>query len=278
MLSIIVLSSDGYSDCWDPFFYLLHRNFPEALNFEIILSCNIKCYNYDGMNIKVLNHGLETPWSKRLKLSLDAAANDIVFVLVEDFFILSRMDISVFNNLLMMISTQKEIDHIRLLYKLGKVKTTESRYKFLDRIESRSKHRFLYLPGLWKKEVLRKYVTDFETPYMAEQMGDLRSMILDDGFFAISKSYLKKNGKLYDCPTSGAIIKGKWGKWLPERLEENDLDINLKLRGFKDKESNKKAKKEIYLYLLKNLGTTTRSFMSIIGLAVIQLKSVIFKK
>lgn len=264
MLSIIVLSSDGYSDCWEPFFFLLKKNFTEAEKYEIILSTNLKKFEYSGLNLKTLAHGEDAQWSKRLKLSLNYASNEIVMVLVEDFFILSKINTKIFDNLLMMITNNDKIDHIRLLYKLDKVKTLDSEYKFLDKIATRSNYRFLYLPGLWKKKVLQKYIVNFETPYMAEKMGIVRSWILKDGFYAISNNYIKKNGRLYDCSTSGAIIKGKWEKWLPERLEENDIYIDFNIRGFRDEKTLKKNKNQIYMNLIKSPLTTFKSFFSII--------------
>lgn len=264
MLSIIVLSSDGYSDCWEPFFKLLKMNFPEAVNYEIILSSNSKKFKFDGLNIKSLTHGEKTPWSKRLKLSLDRASNDIVMVLVEDFFIFSKLNFSVFECLLDQISNNNSIDHIRLLYKMDEVKTRSSKFKYLDEIVPRTKYRFLYLPGLWSKRKLRKYIVDFETPYMAEKMGDVRSWVHNDSFYAVSNDYVESFGRLYDCPTSGSIIKGKWGMWLPERLSKNGISLDYSHRGFKDAKSNQRARKQIFFGLLMNPITTIKSILSIL--------------
>jgi hypothetical protein len=265
MLSIIVLSSDGYSDCWNPIFTLFKKNFPCIENYELILSSNTKKYNHPDLEIRSLTHGKDMPWSKRLKQSLDQAKNEIVLVLVEDFFLLSKMNNSVFESLLKLIKTEDKIDHIRLVYNKSKVKVQNSKYKFLDEIVPKSKYRFLYLPGLWRKEVLQKYVVEFETPYVAEIIGNYRSWILNDGFYAISKNFLKNHGELYDCPTSGALIKGKWGKWLPKRLEENGIKINYSIRGFKDIQSNKKARIKAQLYFLNHPILTLKSiFMTLL--------------
>lgn len=64
MISFIVLSYDGYADCWDPFFTLLKKYFPESKEFEIILSTTTKSYEFEGLNIKTLTHGNDAPWGK----------------------------------------------------------------------------------------------------------------------------------------------------------------------------------------------------------------------
>ena len=51
MLSLVILSSDGYSDCWDPLFYTLKKYFPGIEKYEIILSTNTKSYSFPGLNI-----------------------------------------------------------------------------------------------------------------------------------------------------------------------------------------------------------------------------------
>jgi hypothetical protein len=130
----------------------------------------------------------------------------------------------------------------------------------LDRIPNFGKHRFLFLPGLWKKKVLKKYLVDFETPHVAEKMGNYRSWIMKDNFFCVSEKYIEEHGRFYDCATSGAVIKGKWGEWLPKRMKENDVVLDYSRRGFKTRESQKSAKIDVQLNMLRNPVSTIRSF------------------
>lgn len=271
MLSIIVLSSDGYSDCWNPLFHLFKKNFDKINDAEIILSTNSKDYSYEGLNINVLKHGSETSWSKRVRLSLEKAKNDIVFVLVEDFFLTKKLNQEVFDNVLQQIKENTSIDHVRLLLTRTRTKTTSSSFEFLDVIEEKASLRFTYLPGLWKKNVLLKYVKDYETPYLSERIGDYRSYILKHGFYTISNSFVEENGELYDCPTSGAIFKGKWANWVPVFLEkENISGIDYSIRGFADKEFRKTIRIKNKLNLLKDPINTFRSFLSVIKLYIIR--------
>lgn len=259
MLSIIILSSDGYSDCWDPLFASFEKNFPGMDGYQIILSTNTKDYNYPGQNITCLKNGMDTAWSKRLQLSLDQAESDAVLVMVEDFFLLSKMNEDLFLKFLNLVTTRPDVDHIRLVYNGKKVLPIPTDNKYLDRIPGFGKHRFLFLPGLWKKKVLKKYLVDFETPHMAEKMGNYRSWIMKDNFYCVSKEYIEENGRFYDCATSGAIIKGKWGSWLPERMKENGIEIDYSKRGFKTDESQKSAKMNVQINMIKNPVSTLKS-------------------
>lgn len=269
MFSLIVLSSDGYSECWDPLFHLFKKNFEKINENEIILSTNTKDYSYPNLNINVLKHGKTTSWSKRLRLSLEKAKNDIVFVLVEDFFLTKKMDVDVFNQLLNQIKTNPKIDHVRLLLTRNRTETIPSKKPFLDKIHKKASLRFTYLPGLWKKEVLLRYVKDYESPFMSERIGDYRSYVYNDGFYCVSKSYVQEKGELYVCPTSGAIFKGKWAKWVPDFLQsEGIVNIDYKNRGFADRDFRKTIRVKNKLNLLKDPINTTRSFLSLIKLHI----------
>lgn len=270
MISIVIISSDGYEDCWDPFFKLFERNFENINDYELILSTNTKSYKHENLKIKTLQNGLDTAWSKRVQMSLEQCTYPIVMVMVEDFFLLSKFNGECFKQFIDLITNKPEVGHIRLLYNQEKIKTIPTENPLIDRIPSISKHRFLLLPGLWKKDVLCKYLVDFETPHIAEKMGNFRSWMRNDGFYCVSQKFLKENGRFYDCATSGAIIKGKWGKWLPERLKENEIKIDFKKRGFKTGESQKKAKLEVQLGMLKNPISTMKSLIYTLKLLFIK--------
>lgn len=270
MVSIIIYSSDGYSDCWDPFFKLFKENFPFGEDYEIILSTNLKEYSYPGLNINTLANGMDVPWSKRLQISIEKSKNDIIFLIGDDFFLLSKVDKNLFNHQLELILKNKEVDHIRLLHKPGKFKTENSNFKYLDKISSFTRYRFLYAPSLWKKKVLLKYIANNETPFMAEKMGTYRSWILKHGFYCMSNDFVNKYGHFYTCGTSGVIVKGKWAKWAVPVLEAEDLKIDFSIRGIREEDEKKVAMNKARMDQLMNPISTIKSFSSIL---VLMLKS-----
>jgi len=262
MLSFIVLSSDGYSDCWDPFFISFEKRFPKIENIEIILSTNTKDYSYKNLNIKVLAHGKDMPWSKRLRLSLEKAKNDIVLPLSEDFLLRSEVNKDVFTKVLDLIIYEKGIDHIRLL-RAPVYKTEKCDFEFLDKISAKTKKRFLFSPGLWKKDVLKKYINDHESPWIVEKMGDFRSKIYKDGFYCISNKYVKKNGQLYDTFFSGVIYKGKCQSFVVPFLEEEGFTEILK-RGVMTKDERSALKREAKKNLIADFFSILKSFFNLI--------------
>jgi len=210
MISILVLSSDGYSDCWNPFFDLLYKNYPDCVDHEILLSTNTKTYQHPKLTIKSITHNLEDSWSKRFRNSVLEAENDIIFVVVEDDFLRSKIDSKMMNQFITLMKENQKIEHIRLLSTFDRTKMKSSDMEYLEEIESITKLRLTYLPALWKKEILLKYLTNFEAPFLAEKMADFKSWMCDDGFYAVSRDYVKQNGQFFDGMASGGLFRGKW--------------------------------------------------------------------
>lgn len=51
--TLMICSSDAYSDLWDPFFLLLERYWPQAKNYPVILNTESKVYEKEGWNDRV---------------------------------------------------------------------------------------------------------------------------------------------------------------------------------------------------------------------------------
>ena len=128
MISIIILSSDGYSDCWNPLFTSFKKYFEGIENYEIILSTNSKEYSFPGLNVLSLTNGINTPWSKRLQMSLEEAKYDIVLVMVEDFVLRSKINSKDFYQLVELMQDSNNVGHIRLLSVVNKLSTKPSNY------------------------------------------------------------------------------------------------------------------------------------------------------
>jgi len=158
---------------------------------------------------------------------------------------------------------KEEIDHVRLLCYEDKFKAVKSNFPLLYKIEQRTNHRFLFLPGLWKKQILKKYLTNFEMPYMAEKMGNQKAQFLKDQFYSISQEYIKEKGQLFDSSSSGAIYKGKWVEWVKLFSDKHNLTIDFSKRGFGNDAHNKRMRNKTLIGLLKAPISTFKSLASV---------------
>ncbi len=274
MISLIVCSYDGYSDCWDPYFKMLVKYFPEAKDFDIILSTTSKDYSFPGLDINVIQHGNDAPWGKRLKQSLKQAKYDVVFPLSEDYFLRSRINFPMFKHFVDLMYENKEIDHLRMLRYNLRWTDKPSKFEWLNKIDPVCKHRLVLIPGLWKKQVIDKYMKNYENVFMSEKINGYRSWIYKDGFYAISEEYVEKYGQLYDTWNSGYVFKGKWVPWGLNELESENLNIDFNKRGILENSEMKKTRMDSKKAILKTPFVSGRSFLSVMGL---YLKSIFIK-
>ena len=156
-ISIVVSSSDGYDDCWDPFFTLLKNYFPGIDQIEILLSTQTKDYSNPFSKLKVVKHGPKAAWSQRLMQTLDQASNEIILFLDEDSFIRKPANVNLLKDLVELMVANNEIDHIRLTK--GDWETTPANeFELIEKLTPGSKKRFMMHAGIWRKDVLKKHL------------------------------------------------------------------------------------------------------------------------
>ncbi len=93
-------------------------------------------------------------------------------------------------------------------------------------------------------------------------MSDFRSKIFIDGFYCVSKDYVKKNGQLYDTYFSGVIYKGNCQSFVVPFLEEEGFTDILK-RGIMTKNEVKVLKQNAKKDLISDFSPIFRSFFNI---------------
>lgn len=87
-LSIVVVSTDSYSDLWPDFFKCLKDYWPDC-PYKIYLVNNILDPDFDG--VEVINSGENAQWSERTRNALHKIPTKYVCCLLEDFFISEKL-------------------------------------------------------------------------------------------------------------------------------------------------------------------------------------------
>ena len=108
-----------------------------------------------------------------------------------------------------------------------------------------------------------KYVKDYESPFISERFGNIRSRIYRDGFYCVSKKYIESNGQFYDCEPSGIIFKVKWPLWVVPLFEKEGIKMDFSIRGLVTKEFRKNARRNSKLEMIKNPISTSKSIISV---------------
>lgn len=230
-LTILVSSCDKYEDLWEPFFYLLHKNWKELEQYPIVLNTETKKFSMEGLNIQCLqlySKGEKVSWGKRLIDTLKEINSEYILFFLDDYFITDVVD----NN--------KVMESIKLFEK-----DTEAAVFYLipteGGIENESLGNFLLLKndatwklntsiGIWKKKYLMSYIMEHESPWAWEQYGSIRARNYKQHFYTW-KSAIPVIFN-FAVEWGGAIHRGKWTPYAIQLCKDNNISIDFSIRGY----------------------------------------------
>ncbi len=239
--AVLITSCDDYSDIWDPFFRLMDKYWDDIpykvyLNTET-LEFNKKYENFEVSTLTLYDKKRKdrTTWSKRMLDVLERIDEEYVFILVEDFFlrekvqtelikeILDRMDETPLMSQVQFFGTRTNCDN--------DIQNTVSDDMVFEQIGD-DKAKVVFVPVIWRKSTLVKWLRPHETIWAFESCGAKR---------ARRWKYKEKVYRVY----SPAIFNYLWekgcycvvnGKWMMHPLlehlfEDNDINIDYSVRG-----------------------------------------------
>jgi len=237
MYSILVNSTDRYSDCWTPFFILLNKYWKNS-NTSIYLNCENKSFNFDGINIKMIRNIDNYTWSQCLMNAIDNIDSRIVLYMQDDYFINSIVDQKSIDDFIKLMTDNPEIKTIGLT-KFGSPASNNEyvKDKRLMLVKQNAKYRISMQAALWDKECLKSYLKLDENGWMFEIFGSGRARKRKDLFLTISESHFKEKATINYIHTG--IIKGKWHMDIPEFFSKEGITIDFSKRGTIDPSKNR---------------------------------------
>ena len=232
-MAVLVNSSDGFQDCWFPFFRLLETHWPDC-RFPLYLNIEEGHYEHPTHSVRCLKHpstrsGHKVPWSDRLLASLDAIPEPYVLYLQEDYFLDAPVDHRRLEECLAMISTVG----------LGCVHLTPygshgghcvAELPYLVDVPRVSHYRVSTQAAIWDKDVLRFYVRPDETVWETEILGTMRSWSRPTPVRSVDPAML--DGGTIMSYTGTGIIRGKWHPEMRPLFARHGLEVDFDRRGF----------------------------------------------
>jgi hypothetical protein len=233
--SILVNTCDNFEDCWDPFFKLLSKYWPDCKG-KIYLNTEYKDYSYPGLDIMPVK-GCErnnfprdkrATWSQCLIWALDIIDTDIVLYMQEDYFLKKGVNNVLFENELKQISDNDNIQRIYLLSSLSNNKKRSLRYSqyYLD---NRNCDYYAHTQAaLWKKNALISLIKTDESGWDFEKYATCRARMFPYNFYSVSYS---QENPIMEYVMTG-IVKGKWFPECVEVFKKNEILVDFSKRGF----------------------------------------------
>lgn len=245
IFTILVNSSDGFEDCWIPFFTLLKKYWPNC-DAPIILNTERKSFTFPGLNIisTRVNTGIEKnlTWSECLIEALNKIETPLVLYLQEDYFFEKTVKDYLIEDFAKQMIANSLIKYIGLTNYGNsppfKEWTLDQRFY---EVSHSSKYIVSTQAALWNKQTFLSYLRPNENGWMFEIFGSQRAKKGKDLFLTVNReTYNEINPIIYYQLTG--IIKGKWLSTIPELFRREGIETDFAKRGFY-KEKNRILRK-----------------------------------
>ena len=218
-LAILILSCDKYADLWDGFFHQLNKTFPTKLK-KYLVSNHLDFASQNVSNLMVIKNGDDTNWSGNLIKVLSKIPEKKVFIILEDIYIASQVDLDVFDQ---MQSYLFKMDAQHIKYMSSPRATLPVSVSF-----SAYEIGMPYLVsacGIWDREYLSTLLIDGENAWDFEVNASYRAKYSAKTFFAPNRPlFTYKN----------MVEKGLWIKSSLDWALAENIPVQKDLRSIRN--------------------------------------------
>lgn len=231
--TVLVNSSDGFDDCWVPFFTLMQKFWPDCKE-PILLNTEKKQFDYGNLNLRCTkvqgDMQRRLTWSECLLAALAQVETPLVLYFQEDYFLHQPVLSENVERAARYMVDRPEVKHIALT-KLGAHGPFDSHSEpWLQVIKPRARYRISTQAALWRVGALRSYLVAEENGWMFEIYGTWRSWKRKE-LFLCARFDDECGGPAIDYLHTG-IIKGKWLTEIQEVFKSNGISVDYSQRGF----------------------------------------------
>ncbi len=229
--TLLVNSCDGFEDCWTPFFTLLERYWAEPLP-PILLNTEHKTFTRPHISVQCsqvqAGNDKRLSWSECLNHALAKVETPLVLYMQEDYFIESPVDLTMIATCARQMLDDPTIKHIGLTHFGAGSPILPDARPDLSLIGPRASYRISTQAGLWRKDALRSYLLPWESGWMFELFGTIRSWKRTDLFLTLNRA---TTVPAINYQHTG-IVKGQWSQFVPALFENEGLEMDFSPRGF----------------------------------------------
>ncbi|NBB31616.1 hypothetical protein GVN22_25050 [Cellulophaga sp. BC115SP] len=236
--SILINTCDKFEDCWNPFFTLFQKYWPDCKG-KIYLNTEKKEFAFDNLDITSLKVASSRPelnnshakWGQCLRWALENIESDVVLYLQEDYFLKDYVKNDIIEKYVDLITSNNEIDCIHLTDQ-GSPGLYSSPFENLQLVPKYHQDRISCQAALWRRDVLLQYIRDFESGWNFEWWGSKRAGILNHGIYSVDRNWVKLgNYEIIPYLFTG-VVGGKWLLEVVPLFEKHQIIIDYEMRGF----------------------------------------------
>lgn len=237
-LTILVNTTDSFSDVWPAFFKLFAENWPDCPH-QIVLNTESAEYSYPNLNIVCSKVGLgqksiNLTWSTCLMRCLESIQTDTLLYLQEDYFLNRPVRFDLIDHYVNLL-VQKDLHNIRLMECSGAGPWIPTENEYLWEVDLKSNYRISLQAGIWNTKILKSLLLKHETPWQFEIWGTKRIQNQKYRIYCINRDkFSGPETQIVPYQPTG-IIRGKWNRdAVYDLFKEHGIAIDYSQRGFYD--------------------------------------------
>jgi hypothetical protein len=233
--TLFVNSCDSFEDCWNPFFKLMVRYWPD-FDGQIMLNTEYKNYSFGRLDIRASQvcdkhyfpRSKRAPWGLCTRWGIEALDTEIVLYMQEDYFLNAKVDNAEIARCVEVMAEYPEICCIHLTNKTF-VSNEPSVYDGLDIFAINQHYRVSCQAALWRKSELLALLRDRENGWEYEEFGTRRSKAM--GHLYLHSRRAKDTGDVVPYVFTG-IEQGRWNDDVVDLFKDSGISVDFSKRGF----------------------------------------------
>ena len=242
--SVVVSSTDSFSDTWKPFFDLMRAYWTPAADVPIYLNSEHLGHSVDNLDIRNTRIGRFFPgrhptWSESIGAALSLIETDYVLYVQDDYFLYAPVRGDVIEEAIDAMRVFG-LAHVRLLD--GTSDVVPGPHPMLETITRRSRYYLSLQAGLWHRQALARLLRPHETPWEFELVGSHRARVRRVQLSRVRRDmFHDMANRVFPYEPTG-IVKGRWERRIVEPLfQAHGLNVNFAVRGFTDADTPRAA-------------------------------------
>jgi hypothetical protein len=235
-LAILVNSTDGYADTWQPFFTLFAAYWPDC-PFPIVLNTETLDYKHPGLDIHVSRTWPDPTqprpdWSESVRRCLTGMDAEVVLYLQDDYFVNDPVHVESIERFARLMQEERR-PHIRIRELGGSRYEPLPEHPELWRIPPRSPYLISLQAGLWRRDALLELLRPGETPWQFERWGTIRARRAGLEFLCPDLDRYEWAGHPIIPYEPTGIVRGRWyGPAVVELFARHGIQVDFTTRGF----------------------------------------------
>jgi hypothetical protein len=183
-VSIIVVSFDGYSDLWDPFFQCFFKFWPDC-PYPIHLGCGHATFDREGVaQIKV---GADVDYSSNILTMLRRVESPLVILWTDDFFLHAPVKTPDVQRLVAVLKDGGVgyVDLLRFPSRISSLFSKPSKFEGLNEMPKGAPYRTSLGVTLWRRDFLMRFLRPGDSAWDVERQGGDRADAFDESFLCV---------------------------------------------------------------------------------------------